>query len=78
MKVFLIEDALQVRKRLRSLLQTIPGVTVVGEAESVSAGIKGVLGSDVGRGASIAIFLLPVLLVMAVLMLRVSRRAEVL
>jgi DNA-binding NarL/FixJ family response regulator len=45
-KVFLIEDALQVRKRLRSLLQTIPGVTVVGEAESVSAGIKGVLGSD--------------------------------
>ncbi len=38
----------------------------------------GVLGGDVGRGAAIAIFLLPVLLVMAVLTLRVSRRAEVL
>jgi len=38
----------------------------------------GVLGGDVGRGASVAIFLLPVLLVMAVLMLRASRRAEVL
>jgi multiple sugar transport system permease protein len=38
---------------------------------------EGVLGGDVGRGASIAIFLLPVLVVMAVLMLRVSRRAEV-
>lgn len=37
----------------------------------------GVLGADVGRGAAIAIFLLPLLLVMAVLMLRVSRRAEV-
>jgi multiple sugar transport system permease protein len=37
----------------------------------------GVLGGDVGRGASIAIFLLPVLVVLAVLMLRVSRRAEV-
>jgi multiple sugar transport system permease protein len=39
---------------------------------------EGVLGGDVGRGASIAIFLLPVLVVMAVVMLRVSRRAEVL
>ena len=38
---------------------------------------EGVLGSDVGRGAAIAIFMLPVLLVMAVLMLRTSRRAEV-
>jgi multiple sugar transport system permease protein len=37
----------------------------------------GVLGGDVGRGASIAIFLLPVLVVMAILMLRGSRRAEV-
>jgi multiple sugar transport system permease protein len=39
---------------------------------------EGVLGADVGRGAAIAIFLLPVLLVMAVFMLRMSRRAEVL
>ena len=38
---------------------------------------EGVLGADVGRGASIAIFLLPLLVVMAVVMLRVSRRAEV-
>src|SRR5215470_20077614 len=38
---------------------------------------EGVLGGDVGRGASIAIFLLPLLVVMAVLMLRISRRAEV-
>ncbi len=38
---------------------------------------EGVLGGDVGRGASIAIFLLPVLVVLAVLMLRISRRSEV-
>ena len=46
MKVFLIEDALHVRKRLRVLLQTVPGLTLVGEAESVSGAINGVLGSD--------------------------------
>ncbi len=39
---------------------------------------EGVLGSDVGRGAAVAIFLLPVLVVMAIVMLRASRRAEVL
>ncbi|HEX3175402.1 MAG TPA: sugar ABC transporter permease [Methylomirabilota bacterium] len=38
----------------------------------------GVLGGDVGRGASVAIFLVPVLLVLAIVMLRASRRAEVL
>jgi multiple sugar transport system permease protein len=38
---------------------------------------EGVLGADVGRGAAIATFLLPMLLVMAVCMLRTSRRAEV-
>jgi multiple sugar transport system permease protein len=37
----------------------------------------GVLGGDVGRGAAVAIFLVPVLVVLAVLMLRASRRAEV-
>jgi len=37
----------------------------------------GVLGGDVGRGSSIAIFLLPVLVLLAVWMLRTSRRAEV-
>ena len=45
MNVFLIEDALQVRKRLRALLQTVPGVTVVGEADSVAGGIQGVIDS---------------------------------
>jgi len=39
---------------------------------------EGVLGADVGRGAAIATFLLPVLLVLAVCTLRMSRRAEVL
>jgi multiple sugar transport system permease protein len=37
----------------------------------------GVLGGDVGRGASVAIFLVPLLVVMAVVMLRISRRTEV-
>ena len=37
----------------------------------------GVLGGDVGRGAAIAIFLLPMLVVLAIVMLRTSRRAEV-
>ena len=37
----------------------------------------GVLGGDVGRGASVAIFLVPVLVVLAIAMLRTSRRAEV-
>src|SRR6266568_9331272 len=35
---------------------------------------EGVLGGDVGRGASIAVFLLPLLVVMAILMLRTSRQ----
>jgi multiple sugar transport system permease protein len=38
----------------------------------------GVLGGDVGRGASVAIFLVPMLVILAVFMLRTSRRAEVL
>jgi multiple sugar transport system permease protein len=37
----------------------------------------GVLGGDVGRGAAVAIFLVPVLVVLAIVMLRASRRAEV-
>jgi multiple sugar transport system permease protein len=37
----------------------------------------GVLGGDVGRGAAIATFLLPLLVVLAVVMLRTSRRREV-
>ena len=38
---------------------------------------RGILGANLGQGASIAIFLLPVLLVAAVGMLRVARRTEV-
>jgi multiple sugar transport system permease protein len=38
---------------------------------------EGVLGGDVGRGAAIAIFLLPVLVALAVMTLRTSRRSEV-
>jgi multiple sugar transport system permease protein len=38
---------------------------------------EGVLGGDVGRGASVAIFLVPVLLILAVIMLRSARTAEV-
>ena len=38
---------------------------------------EGVLGGDVGRGASVAIFLVPVLLALAIFTLRTSRRAEV-
>jgi multiple sugar transport system permease protein len=38
---------------------------------------RGVLGASLGQGAAVAIFLLPILLVVAVLLLRVARRAEV-
>ncbi len=38
---------------------------------------EGVLGGDVGRGASVAIFLVPVLVILAVVMLRSARSAEV-
>jgi len=35
------------------------------------------LGADLGQGAAIAVFLLPFLIVVAVAMLRLARRAEV-
>jgi DNA-binding NarL/FixJ family response regulator len=44
--VFVVEDAVQVRKRLVAMLRALPGVMVVGEADSVGAAISGVLGSD--------------------------------
>jgi DNA-binding NarL/FixJ family response regulator len=37
---------MQVRKRLVAMVRSVPGVKVVGEAESVSGAIAGVLGSD--------------------------------
>ncbi|MGH2454444.1 MAG: carbohydrate ABC transporter permease [bacterium] len=38
---------------------------------------RGIFGGDLGQGAAIALFLLPVLVVVAILMLRVARRTEV-
>jgi multiple sugar transport system permease protein len=38
---------------------------------------RGIFGGDLGQGAAVALFLLPVLVVVAILMLRVARRAEV-
>jgi multiple sugar transport system permease protein len=38
---------------------------------------RGIQGADLGQGAAIAVFLLPFLLVVAVAMLRLARRAEV-
>jgi len=38
---------------------------------------RGVLGADLGQGAAIAVFLLPFLIVVAIAMLRLARRAEV-
>jgi len=38
---------------------------------------RGILGGDLGQGAAIALFLLPVLVVVAILMLRLARRTEV-
>jgi DNA-binding NarL/FixJ family response regulator len=45
-KVFVIEDAMQVRKRLLALLRTVAGVDVVGEADRVADAIAGVLASN--------------------------------
>jgi multiple sugar transport system permease protein len=38
---------------------------------------RGILGANLGQGAAVALFLLPVLVVVAILMLRTARRAEV-
>ncbi|MDR5695031.1 MAG: sugar ABC transporter permease [Armatimonadota bacterium] len=38
---------------------------------------RGILGADLGQGAAIALFLLPVLVIVAVAMLRLARRVEV-
>ena len=43
MNVFVVEDAPEVRKRLVAIVRAIPGVIVVGEAESVRGAIDGVL-----------------------------------
>ncbi len=43
MNVFVVEDAPEVRKRLVAIVRTVPGVIVVGEAESVRGAIDGAL-----------------------------------
>jgi DNA-binding NarL/FixJ family response regulator len=48
-KAFVAEDSSEVRKRLVAMLATVPGVNVVGEADSVPTAADGVLatGADV-------------------------------
>jgi DNA-binding NarL/FixJ family response regulator len=46
MNVFVVEDAPEVRKRLVAMLRSLPGVNVVGEADSVRDAIDGVLASS--------------------------------
>jgi DNA-binding NarL/FixJ family response regulator len=43
MNVFVVEDAPEVRKRLVAMLRAVPGVAVVGEAESVRGAVDGAL-----------------------------------
>jgi DNA-binding NarL/FixJ family response regulator len=43
MRIFVSEDSPEIRKRLVAMLRTVPGISVVGEAESVRAAIAGVL-----------------------------------
>ncbi|HTO50380.1 MAG TPA: response regulator transcription factor [Burkholderiales bacterium] len=47
MNVFVVEDAPEVRKRLVAIVRTIPGVSVVGEADSVRSAIDGALAAAV-------------------------------
>ena len=47
MNVFVVEDALEVRKRLVAILRAVPGVSVVGEAASVRGAVDGVLATGV-------------------------------
>ena len=42
-KVFLVEDSPAIRVRLAAMLSEIPGVDVVGEAETAGAAIDGIL-----------------------------------
>jgi DNA-binding NarL/FixJ family response regulator len=44
MNVFVVEDAPEIRRRLVAMVRMIAGINVIGEAESVSEAIEGVLG----------------------------------
>jgi len=43
MKLFIVEDSLPVRERLRGMLGVISGVQIVGEAECVTEAVAGIL-----------------------------------
>ena len=45
MNIFVAEDAPEIRKRIIAMVRTVAGINVIGEAESVSEAIDGVLGS---------------------------------
>jgi len=45
MNIFVAENTPEIRKRIVAMVQTIAGINVIGEAESVSEAIDGVLGS---------------------------------
>lgn len=47
MNIFVVDDALEVRNRLVAILQTVQGVQVVGESDSVPGAIAGALKQDV-------------------------------
>jgi two-component system, NarL family, response regulator DevR len=45
-KVFIVEDAPQIRRRLVQLVQTIHGVLIAGEAEGARSAVSGILMSE--------------------------------
>ena len=46
MNIFVADDAPEIRKRIIAMVRTVAGINVIGEAESVSEAIDGVLGSE--------------------------------
>ncbi|WP_323122320.1 response regulator [Burkholderia alba] len=46
LKVFLVDPAAAIRRRLAALLDAMPGVAVVGEAEEAQAALAGILACD--------------------------------
>lgn len=47
MNVFVVEGAPEIRKRLIAMVQRVAGIDVIGEADTVSEAVEGVLGSAV-------------------------------
>jgi DNA-binding NarL/FixJ family response regulator len=43
MQVFLVEDSVPVRERLAAMLQTLPGVELVGQANNAEAAVREIL-----------------------------------